>query len=214
MIPILHQFITLKHGLPDVTNCSLGNLLCCLVGISIKLWDSKLPQAEFAHYHAIYRSSHCSPFQVFYGMFPHVPPDLSFLSDLMHLHGGAETSIEQITEIHEQTEANIKAYVTKYKTTTDAYCHRLVFEVGDLVWALLTHDHVPAHTYNKLKAKKYLFEVLEHINDNNYWLCLPLDITTSDVFNVKYLSLYLPIDTSFDSGTNPSHPIIPDAATS
>ncbi|KFK29650.1 hypothetical protein AALP_AA7G160900 [Arabis alpina] len=60
---------------------------------------------------------------------------------------------------------------------------RLVFEVGDLVWVVLTRDRMRTGTYNKLKAKKIgPVEVLERINDNAYRLRLPPDITTSDSF--------------------------------
>lgn len=37
-----------SNGQTEVTNRSLGNLLRCLVGDSIRMWDAKLPQAEFA----------------------------------------------------------------------------------------------------------------------------------------------------------------------
>ena len=74
---------------------------------------------------------------------------------------------------------------------------------------------MPAHAYNKLKAKKIgPLEVLECINDNAYRLRLPSDITTSDVFNVKYLSRYFPPDQPHDSRLNPLHPEGPDAAAS
>ncbi|GKD01621.1 putative reverse transcriptase domain-containing protein, partial [Tanacetum coccineum] len=44
---------------------SLGNLLRCLVGDHVKAWDQKLCQAEFAHNHAVNRSTGFSPFQDF-----------------------------------------------------------------------------------------------------------------------------------------------------
>ena len=73
------------------------------------------------------------------------------------------------------------------------------------------HDHA----YNKLKAKKIgPLEVLERINDNTYRLQLPSNITTSDVFNVKYLSRYFPPDQPHDSQTNLLHLGGPDAAAS
>lgn len=74
---------------------------------------------------------------------------------------------------------------------------------------------MPANAYNKLKAKKIgPLEILERINDNAYRLRLPPGITTSDVFNVKFLSCYLSADDASDSRANPSHPGSPDAAAS
>ncbi|KAL0649516.1 hypothetical protein Bca4012_092207 [Brassica carinata] len=72
---------------------------------------------------------------------------------------------------------------------------------------------MPAHSYNKLKAKKIgPLEVLERINDNPYRLQLPAHITTSDVFNVRYLSRYVSPDPLSDSGSNLSNPGGPDVA--
>ncbi|KAG2332572.1 hypothetical protein Bca52824_003752 [Brassica carinata] len=149
-------------------------------------------------------SSKFSPFQIIYGIVPRAPPDLSTLPDRTRLHGGAE-----------QTTTNLETSVQKYKAAADAHRRRLIFEVGDLVWAVLTRDRMPAHSYNKLKAKKIgPLEVLERINDNAYRLRLPADITTSDVFNIKYLSRYFPPEQPSDSRANPLHLGRPDAATS
>lgn len=202
-----------SDGQTEVVNRSLGNLLRCLVGDAIKTWDSKLPQAEFAHNHALNRSSGFSPFQVIYGIIPRGPVDISTLPDRTRLHGVAEDFIEEINKVHEQVVTNLESATSKYKATTDSHRRRLVFEVGDLVWAVLTRDRMPARAYNKLKAKKIgPLEVLERINDNAYRLRLPADITTSDVFNVKYLSRFLPADTVPDSRTNLSNDGGPDAA--
>ena len=202
-------------GQTEVTNRSLGNLVRSLVGSSIKSWDSKLPQAEFAHNHAVNRSSKFSPFQIIYGIVTRAPLDLSTLPDRVRLHGGAEAFMEKVIETHEQTTSNLETSTQKYKAAADTHRRRLVFEVGDLVWAVLTRDRMPAHSYNKLKAKKIgPLEVLERINDNAYRLQLPADITTSDVFNVKYLSRYFPPEQPSDSRSNPLHPGGPDAAAS
>ena len=50
------------YGKIEVVNRSLGNLLRCLAGEHVKSWDQKLCQAEFAHNHAVNRSTGLSPF--------------------------------------------------------------------------------------------------------------------------------------------------------
>ncbi|KAF5774775.1 putative nucleotidyltransferase, Ribonuclease H [Helianthus annuus] len=66
-------------GQTEVVNRSLGNLLRCLVGDHVKAWDQKLCQAEFAHNHAVNRSTGYSPFQIVYSSQPRGPLDLMSL---------------------------------------------------------------------------------------------------------------------------------------
>ena len=121
--------------------------------------------------------------------------------------------IDDIHAIHGQVVSNLQASSASYKAAADTHRRRLVFEVGDQVWAFLTRDRIPAHAYNKLKAKKIgPLTVLERINDNAYRLQLPANISTSDLFNVQHLSRYLPPDPVHDSGSNLSNPGEPDAA--
>ncbi|KAG7558942.1 Retrotransposon gag domain [Arabidopsis thaliana x Arabidopsis arenosa] len=204
-----------SDGQTEVVNRSLGNLLRCLVGEAIRSWDSKLPQAEFAHNHAINRSSGFCPFHVVYGLTPRGPVDLSSLPDHTRLHGVAEDFVAELAQVHADTKAHLDSATAKYKASADTHRRRLVFNAGDLVWAVITKDRMPARAYNKLKAKKIgPLEVLERINDNAYRLRLPSDINTSDVFNVRYLSPFVPPEVLPDSGSNPSHHGSPDAAAS
>ncbi|KAJ0875134.1 putative nucleotidyltransferase, Ribonuclease H [Helianthus annuus] len=66
-------------GQTEVVNRSLGNFLRCLVGDHVKEWDQKLCQAEFAHNHAVNRSTGYSPFQIVYSSQPRGPLDLMSL---------------------------------------------------------------------------------------------------------------------------------------
>ena len=66
-------------GQTKVVNRSLRNLLRCLVKDNLKSWDVKLCQAEFAHNHAVNRSTGFSPFQVVYSAIPKGPLDLSIV---------------------------------------------------------------------------------------------------------------------------------------
>lgn len=204
-----------SDGQTEVVNRSLGNLLRCQVGEAIRTWDSRLPQAEFAHNRAVNRSSGLSPFQVIYGILPRAPVDLSSLPDLTRIHGDASAFVDSILETHARTTQKLEASTIKYKTDADSHRRRVVFDEGDLVWVHLTRDRLPAREYNKLHSKKVgPLRIAARINDNVYRIVLPADMTTSDVFNVRYLSKYSPPDIPSDSGSNPTHPGGPDAAAS
>ncbi|KAH9706010.1 Endonuclease [Citrus sinensis] len=67
----------------------------------------------------------------------------------------------------------------------------LKFQVGDLVWAVLTKDRFSVGEYNKLSDRKISpLEIIEKINPNAYRLKLPSHIRTANVFNVKHLIPY------------------------
>lgn len=70
-----------SDGQTEVVNRSLGNMLRALVGENIRAWESHLCQAEFAHNHAVNRSSGFSPFHVVYSVIPQCPLDLAPLPD-------------------------------------------------------------------------------------------------------------------------------------
>lgn len=194
-------------GQTEVTNRSLGDLLRCLVGGNIRSWDKVLCQAEFAHNHAVNRSSGFSPFQVVYGLIPRGPLDLSVAPDRTRFHGCACDAVEEFHSIHQQVRDNLEAAASKYKAKVDLHRRDVQFNVGDLVWAVLTKDRFPAHTYNKLKARKIgPLEVLEKINNNAYRLKLPPHLHTANVFNVKHLFPYVAADDVENSGTNFSLP--------
>ena len=108
-------------GQTEVTNRSLGNLLRCLVGDSIKTWDGKLPQAEFAHRHAFNRSLGFSPFQVIYGTVPRAPVDLSTLPDHTRIHGDAAKFVDSFMHLHEQAITNLEASSANYKRHVDKH---------------------------------------------------------------------------------------------
>ncbi|CAA7012879.1 unnamed protein product [Microthlaspi erraticum] len=178
-------------GQTEVTNRALGDLLRCLVGDNIRSWDNILCQAEFAHNHALNRSTGFSPFRVVYGVSPRGPLDLSIAPDRTRMHGRACDVVDEFVELHAKVRDNLEQATAKYKSGVDAHRRDLQFNVGDKVWAVLTKDRFPPHMYNKLKARKIgPLEVLEKINNNAYRLRLPPNMNTADVFNVKHLVPY------------------------
>ena len=95
-------------------------------------------------------------------------------------------------EIHRQVHDNLVQSIAKYKLQADKKRSHVEFEVGDLVWAVLTKDHFSVGDYNKLSVKKIgPIEIIEKINSIAYRLKLPSHILTSDVFNVKHLIPYV-----------------------
>lgn len=204
-------------GQTEVVNRSLGNLLRSLVGDNIKSWDIKLYQAEFAHNHALNRSTGYSPFHVVYGVAPRGPLDLLSLPSKTRTHATAEDFVQDLRLIHQHTYSNLVTATAKYKSQADTKRREVEFCIGDYVWAILTKDRFPAHEYNKLKARKIgPVEIIEKVNPNAYRLQLPSHIHTSDVFNVKHLLPYTgdtssDEEPSTDSRTNLSPPGEDDA---
>ena len=87
-------------GQTEVVNRSLGNLLKCLAGEHVKSWDQKLCQAEFAHNHAVNRSTGFSPFIMVYLVVPRGLLDLIPLPDKTRIHGKVATFFSGLQEVH------------------------------------------------------------------------------------------------------------------
>lgn len=128
-------------------NRSLGNMLRALVGDNIRACESRLCQAEFAHNHAVNRSSGFSPFQVVYGIVPGCPLDLAPLPDKTRLHGKASEFVSSLQETHKFVAQNLELSAQKYKARADLRQREVIFNPGDLVWVVLTKDRLPAHEY-------------------------------------------------------------------
>lgn len=67
-------------GQTEVVNRSLENLLRCMVGEHMKVWDTKLSHAEFAHNLAVNRITGYSPFQIVYVVASQSPLNLMLSS--------------------------------------------------------------------------------------------------------------------------------------
>ena len=90
-----------------MVNHSLGDLLRCLTGEHVKPLDQKLCQAEFAHNHAMSRSTGFSPFQVVYSILLRGPLDLIPLLSRTRVHGKVEEFVGGLSEIHKQVHDNL-----------------------------------------------------------------------------------------------------------
>ncbi|GKA88519.1 putative nucleotidyltransferase, ribonuclease H [Tanacetum coccineum] len=178
-------------GQTEVVNRSLGNLLRCLVGDHVKAWDQKLCQAEFAHNHAVNRSTRFSPFQVVYSAQPRSPLDLMTPRVSSSVPKKVQDFVTGLHDVHKAVHENLVRANSKYKQDADHKRRHVDFEEGDFVWVVLTNDRFPVGEYNKLSAKKVgPLEIVRKINSNAYRLKLPSHIRCSDVFNVKHLIPY------------------------
>ncbi|GJR80379.1 putative nucleotidyltransferase, ribonuclease H [Tanacetum coccineum] len=158
---------------------------------AVKHWRHYLFHKEFAHNHAVNRSTAFSPFQVVYSAQPRGPLDLMSLPVSDSIPKKVQDFVEGLHEVHKIVHDNLVRANSKYKQDADQKRRHVNFEVGDFVWAVLTKDRFPVGEYNKLSAKKIgLLEIVEKINSNAYRLKLPSHIRCSDVFNVKHLLHY------------------------
>jgi hypothetical protein len=56
--------------------------------------------------------------------------------------------------VHYQVKKAIEDNNTKYKAQFDSHRRKVAFEVGDLVWTVLTCVRFPVGEYNKLQERK------------------------------------------------------------
>ena len=118
------------------------------------------------------------------------------------MHGKAEEFVEGLQEVHKWVYKNLVQATAKYKSSADKKRRHMEFEVGDLVWAILTKDWFSVGDYNKFCAKKIKpHEVIEKTNPNAYRLYLSSHIRTDDFFNVKHLIPYVGDSSSREDDT-------------
>ncbi|VFQ78099.1 unnamed protein product [Cuscuta campestris] len=166
-----------------------NNIFSTTCTIGAKQWDLALPQAEFAYNRSTSRTTGMSPFQVVYGWNSTGVLDLAPIPRVGRFHPRAKEMAEHLKEIHEQVRSKIEESNNRYKAEVDKHRRKVLFYVGDFVWAVLTKDRFPVGEYDKLKDRKIgPCEIVQKINDNAYRLRLPSHLKTSDVFNVKHLT--------------------------
>lgn len=169
------------------------------MGENLKMWDARLPQAEFAHNAAVNRSTGLCPFQVVYAVIPWSPVDLLTVPLPVRADVRATDLMDSLARTHAATWVHLEESNAHYKIVADCHLRHVEFEPVDFVWVVLTKDRYPSHQYNKLKVRKVgPIEVVERINPNAYRLKLLSHLNTSDVFNVKHL---VPFDGAEDASS-------------
>jgi hypothetical protein len=143
-----------------------------------------------------------SPFQIVYGYIPRAPIDLFSLDAEDAPHIDAVAHVEQMINLHEQTQQNIAAANAKYQVAGSKGRKLVTFEPGDMVWLHLRKDRFPTLRRSKLMPRAAgPFKVLTKINDNAYILDLPAEFGVSTSFNVADLKLYAGEDAELPSRT-------------
>lgn len=173
-----------------------------------------LPQAEFAYNQSKNITMGLSPFEFVYGQNPSGVLDLAPIPRVGSLNPKADEMVEHLRSIHEQVKLAIHDSNAKYKAREDSHRRQVHFDVGDFVWGVLTRDRFLVGEYNKLKERNIgPGDILQKINDNSYRLHLPSHLRTSNVFNVKHLSLCFGdlYDTAVKSRTSCFQPRATDA---
>lgn len=57
-----------------------------------------------------------------------------------------------VSSIHDDVHENLQVYYAKYKASTDHHGRDVHFQVGELIWAVLTRDCFHLGEYNKHKS--------------------------------------------------------------
>jgi hypothetical protein len=166
-------------------------MLRAVVDKNLKRWEDCLPHVEFSYNHATHSSTKMSPFQIVYGYIPRAPIDLFSLDAEDAPHIDVVVHVEQMINLHEQTQQNIVVANSKYQVAGSKGRKLVTFEPGDMVWLHLQKDHFPALHRSKLMPRAAgPFKVLTRINDNAYVPDLPMEFGVSTRFNVADLKTY------------------------
>lgn len=108
-----------------------------------------MPHVEFAFNRTPNRSTGLCPFEIIYGKIPNGVLELAPIPDVGKKSCKVENMAKEISSIHKLVQQRIQESNAKYKSAANQHRRRLVFDGGDLVWAILTKDRFPAGEYNK-----------------------------------------------------------------
>ncbi|GJW31823.1 putative reverse transcriptase domain-containing protein [Tanacetum coccineum] len=186
----LFAYHSQTDGQTEVVNRSLGNLLRCLVGDHVKAWDQKLCQAEFAHNHAVNRSTGFSPFQVVYSAQLRGPLDLMTPHVSSSVSKKVQDFVAGLHDVHKAVHKNLVRVNSKYKQDADHKRRHVDFQDGDFVWAITRcmGNSYPDDQFGRLwepyGEKSPTTSRGERVANIGFWNVPPLKISCS------YIALY------------------------
>jgi predicted glycosyltransferase len=91
-----------------------------------------LPHVEFAYNYATHSSTKMSPFQIVYGYIPRAPIDLFSLDAANAPHIDVVAHVEQMINLHEQTQQNIAAANAKCQVADSKGRKLVIFVDGSI----------------------------------------------------------------------------------
>ncbi|TYK23243.1 Transposon Ty3-I Gag-Pol polyprotein [Cucumis melo var. makuwa] len=151
------KFSTTAHpqmdGQTEVTNWSLGNLICCLSGNHPRQWDMLLLQVEFAFNNMMNRTPDKCPSEIVYTKAPRLTFDLTSLPKEVEIKEEAEQLAERIQKLHTEVIDHITKTTESYKEEKNKKRREVHFQVGDLIMAHLKKKRFTIGTYGKMKDK-------------------------------------------------------------
>ena len=168
-------------------NHSLRNLLRCLVGEKLEIWDVILPTAEFAYNNSVNRSTSKTPFKIVHGYKPRTPIDLLPTSSLHRVSESAESFVQCMHNLHKGID-QINLNNLKYKTLADLDRRFKEFKIRTYVMVRIRPERFPQGVSRKLQTRSIgPFKIFSKIGANAYILEIPSDLGVSATFNVKDL---------------------------
>jgi hypothetical protein len=120
-------------GQTEVVNRTLSTMLRSILDKNLKRWEDCLPHVEFAYNHATHSSTKMCAFQIVYGYIPMAPIALFSLDAADAPHIDAVAHVEQMINLHEQTQQNIAATNAKNQVAGSKGRKLVTFEPGDMV---------------------------------------------------------------------------------
>jgi hypothetical protein len=113
-----------------------------------------LSHAEFAYNRSKNKTTQLSPFEIVYEQNPSRVLNLAPILRIGRLSIKSDEMADYLQGIHDQVKKTIEDSNATYKAHFDSHKRNVTFEVGDLVWVVLTCDHFPVTNYNKLRESK------------------------------------------------------------
>lgn len=139
-------------GQTKVVNCTLDNMLHCVIAKQTHPWDTILPQMEFAYNSSINYSTEKTPFSIVYTKEPNHTVDLVILPK-NHPPVSADILLTNFTTVINDVRKKLAWTYQYYKTHADSKRHFNQFHPGDLVMVQIHKERLPPGVYSKLKPK-------------------------------------------------------------